>query len=367
MTVGDFNNDEHFDIATVNPTDNNLTVIHGNGAGGFSAPVVLTAGNTPRGIIAADFTNDGKPELVIANRFQRAVPSPRDEVSVLPNNCPGVGAYVVTNSSDSGPGSLRQAILNANATAGGLVPQIVFYIPGAGVHTISPQSPLPAIVRPVSIDGSTQPGYNGAPLIQLVGSGAGAGANGLALMAGFSTVRGLAIGGFSGTGILLQTGGNNQIAGNYLGTNAAGMAALGNTLGVHLLAGASNNTIGGTVPGDGNLISGNATGIEIHGGASSNRVQGNTIGLNATGTAALGNSSSGIVIHNSGGPATNNTIGGTVAVARNVISGNVDGVVILGSGTMGNQVQGNYIGTNTAGTAAVGGGTWGVPDYHECE
>ncbi len=177
---------------------------------------------------------------------------------------------------------------------------------------------------------------------------------------GSSQVRGLAIGGFSGSGIVLQTGGNNRIAGNYLGTNVTGMTALGNNFGVHLLAGSSNNTIGGTIPGDGNLISGNATGVEIHGGANGNLVQGNTIGLNATGTTALGNSSSGIVIHNGGGAATNNTIGGTVAVARNVISGNVDGIVIRDSGTMGNQVQGNYIGTNAAGTAAVGGGTWGV-------
>jgi hypothetical protein len=152
----------------------------------------------------------------------------------------------------------------------------------------------------------------------------------------------------------------NRIIGNYIGTNPAGDGPIANGgIGV-VVSGVPGNFIGGVEPGEGNVISGNATGIEIHGGSTGNLVQGNTIGLNADATAALGNST-GVHIH-SGGDATttNNVIGGTVPEARNVISGNVDGVVIATSGTESNDVRGNYIGTNLAGNAVVGGGTWGI-------
>ena len=101
--------------------------------------------------------------------------------------------FWVTNTLDSGPGSLRQAILGANAHPGR--DAINFAIPGAGVHTIAPRSALPAITDPVVINGTTQPGYAGAPLVQLDGtaagsaSAAGPGADGLHISAGSSTVR----------------------------------------------------------------------------------------------------------------------------------------------------------------------------------
>src|SRR5215470_11092296 len=74
----------------------------------------------------------------------------------------------VLNANDSGAGSLRQAILDANATNG--LDTIVFQIPGAGVHTISPASTLPPVTDPVIIDGTSQPGYAGLPLIELNGT-----------------------------------------------------------------------------------------------------------------------------------------------------------------------------------------------------
>ena len=73
---------------------------------------------------------------------------------------------------DSGPGSLRQAILDSNA-ATGATNTIEFDIPGSGVQTIVPLSPLPAITNPVLIDGWSQPGYAGTPLIEIDGSQAG--------------------------------------------------------------------------------------------------------------------------------------------------------------------------------------------------
>src|SRR5207245_2771692 len=96
---------------------------------------------------------------------------------------------VVTNTNDSGPGSLRQAILDANANAG--ADMIAFNISGAGAHTIIPASALPTITDPVTIDGTTQPGFSGNPLIELNGSNAFG--NGFTINAGSSTVRGLII------------------------------------------------------------------------------------------------------------------------------------------------------------------------------
>ena len=104
------------------------------------------------------------------------------------------GVFVVTTTADSGPGSLRQAILDSNATAGG-TNTIDFDIPGSGVQMIAPASPLPAITKPVVIDGTTQPGYTNAPLIAIAGQGNGEASP---LTVGSNvTVKGLALGGSS--------------------------------------------------------------------------------------------------------------------------------------------------------------------------
>ena len=159
----------------------------------------------------------------------------------------------------------------------------------------------------------------------------------------------------------------DSVQGNYIGTNIMGTVALGNAFsGVYVGSGslfsddppgsASNNTIGGTAPGAGNLISGNDTaltgngGIVVYGsGASGNLIEGNQIGVNAAGTATLANLGIGVDIF---GGATSNTVGGGTATAANVVSGNRgDGIDITGSGTATNLVQGNDIGVNAAGTA----------------
>lgn len=182
--------------------------------------------------------------------------------------------FTVTNTNDSGPGSLRQAMLNAEATAGHNV--IRFDIPGSGPHTISSLSALPFINDPVTIDGTSQPGFSGKPIIELNGSMAGDGTNGLHITAGNCTVQGLVINRFSWSGILLAINGGNVIKGNYIGTNVTGTAALGNgDIGINVEA-SSNNTIGGTKPAERNVVSGNQTGIRILGqGATGNKVLGN--------------------------------------------------------------------------------------------
>ncbi len=146
-------------------------------------------------------------------------------------------------------------------------------------------------------------------------------------------------------------------------TTAGGAAALGNDAsGVAIYAGASSNTIGGTAAGAGNIISGNVSdGVDISDpGTTGNVVEGDFIGTDVDRHAALPNRPSA----SSSNGATDNTIGGTTAAARDVISGNSwDGVHIVGSGATGNVVEGDYIGTNASGTAALGNGASGVAIY----
>ncbi|MEK6261252.1 MAG: hypothetical protein AABP62_21840 [Planctomycetota bacterium] len=262
----------------------------------------------------------------------------------------------VTNTNDSGAGSFRQAILDSNTTGG--VDTISFAIAGAGVHTISLLSQLPDLTDAVIIDGTTQ-GVSATPLIELDGTSAGAGANGLVITGGGSTVMGLAINRFTASGIRIQALGGNTIQGNFIGTNAAGTADLGNGLHGVYNVNTPGNLIGGTTAAARNVISGNDQhGVVIQGGiSSSNIVQGNYIGTNAAGTAALGNTLGGILVQHSQA----NTIGGTTASERNIVSGNgANGVYLLGSGTSSTLLRGNYIGTDVNGTADLGNSLSGV-------
>jgi titin len=255
---------------------------------------------------------------------------------------------VVSNTSASGPGSLQQAILDANATNG--LDTIIFKIPGAGVHTITPANTLPPITNSVVIDATTQPGFAGTPLIELDGSTPGDN-YGLRLLAGSSTIRGLAINRFAASAILVQfPSGTNFIQGNFIGTTPpSGSTARGNGSEGIWLNGSTGNLIGGTGT-NGNVIAANGdAGVYLLNSAS-NTIQGNLIGINAAGTAALGNANNGIYLNNAPG----NLVGGTTPGARNVVSGNGgSGLYLDGAATKGNLVQGNYLGTDRTGTVAI--------------
>ena len=257
-------------------------------------------------------------------------------------------SFVVTNANDHGAGSLRQAIINANATLG--ADTITFNIPGGGVKTISVLIPLPDITERVVIDATTQPGYAGTPLVEIDGSLLGFGTgSGLVIDAGNSTVRGLSIGNFrNGNGIMLNASNGNVIQSNYLGVAANGTTARQNSRGIQLL-GASNNTIGGTTAAARNVISGNqGAAIEISNSSSANVIQGNFIGTTASGTVGLSNSG-GIAIFDT--TSTDNLIGGTAAGAGNVIAGSSSsGIGAAGNGTI---IQGNLIGTDVTGTNKI--------------
>ena len=271
----------------------------------------------------------------------------------------GAATFTVTNTADSGPGSLRQAILDANANAG--LDTIAFDIPGAGVHTITPATSLDVLTGPVVIDGYTQPGSsvntdafatNAVLLIELDGSVAGG--LGLNVAGGGSTIQGLVINRWV-TGMQTFGAGGNVIRGNFFGTDPTGTVARSNSGAISL--GAPGDLVGGTNPADRNLVSGNTAGVFSGAisiaGASDTKIQGNLIGTDATGALAIPNGY-GIYSNMPG------TIGGTAPGAGNVISGNTfDGMFLQGDVL----VQGNRIGTTADGSGPLGNGQNGITNH----
>ncbi len=260
--------------------------------------------------------------------------------------------------------TLRAAIEQSNATAGADV--INFNIPGTGVKTIAPGSPLPAIEDPVTIDGYSQPGTskntltkgtNAVLLIELSGANAGEGTTGLDIRAP-SLVTGLVINRFNefidmrggirsgGDGIRIASS-NTKVEGNFIGTDPSGTIDLGNEAeGIKILGGDAN-TIGGTSPDKRNLISGNdGDGVQTTG--SDGKMEGNLIGTSKDGAGSLGNSGTGV---RTGGTSSNNIIGGASAAAANTIAFNGgDGVKIdIGEDDIfgtGNRISRNSIFSN---------------------
>src|SRR3989441_4329257 len=248
----------------------------------------------------------------------------------------------------SGNCSLRAAIQEANANAG--KDTINFNIPGSGLKTITPGSALPDITGSVIIDGYTQPGAsenslangdNAVLLIELNGTNAGLSVSGLKINATGSTVKGLVINRFDFEGINLTNSGNT-VQGCFIGVNFDGTQALGNGAGI---GSTGANLIGGTGPAARNIISGNrGEGLFLD---PNDQVLGNFIGTDKTGAVAFGNGGNGVRTHGGG-----TVVGGTIAGARNVISGNgAKGIEIwIPSG---GQVLGNFIGTDVNGSAAM--------------
>ncbi|NNF39023.1 MAG: CSLREA domain-containing protein, partial [Gemmatimonadetes bacterium] len=355
----------------------------------------------------------GRTTAGVPNDWLRAAPLPTVLLALLASGAPAQ-TFTVNTTSDADDGactvvhcSLREAIQEANAVVDGVV---AFDIAGPGPHTIRPLGLLPDVVGPLTIDGTTEPGYLGTPLIELDGSLAGA-VHGLNVAGPDNVIRGLAVNRFAFAGLYLGTqatrtvvegcfigtdvtgtvdrgngqagvviegssdhriGGStpaerniisgntegvtivgvlatyNQITGNYIGTDVTGTSAIPNGIGVLLLA--PDNWVGGSAPGQGNVIAGNdGNGVTI--GASDaqrNVVAGNLIGLRALGDQALPNDVGVFVLN-----VPNNVIGGTTPGDRNVISGNREGVTLWDAGATMNHVIGNYIGTDAAGTSAV--------------
>lgn len=272
-----------------------------------------------------------------------------------------LATFIVTNTDDSGPGSLRQAILDANGTPG--TETIAFNLAGNPPFSIRPPKALPTISAPLFIDGTTQPGFVDRAVIELDGSTGTSTTKapvGIRITAGNSLVRGLAISRFgrgadssTSAQIVLTGRGSNVVERCLLGCNLDGLAEFtdgrerGFQTGIRVLN-STGNLIGGTRPGAGNLISGNVGhGVVIEGGRS-NVVAGNLIGSDPSGTVGVPNESFGVFLTSG---TSRNVIGGDQVDSRNLISGNVEGVVIDDSSQ--NRVVGNIIGPDRTGNAPL--------------
>lgn len=246
--------------------------------------------------------------------------------------------------------TLRAGIEEANVSVG--ADQITFNIAPSGLHTIIPTLPnMPFITDPLTIDGTSQPGFAGSPIIELdVGNGDTC-CGGLRIDAGSSVLRGLVVHGAIVVQIDVQTKGGNILEGNFVGIEPDGLTpdTIGGGIG---LSNSPRNLVGGTTVHARNVISGLASnGIGIGNGVPwlNNVIQGNFIGTDLTGTVAVGNGGSGVSTNT--GP---NLIGGTTPGAGNLISGHgFTGIAVGGLAASGNLVQGNIIGTDVTGTTAL--------------
>jgi len=283
--------------------------------------------------------------------------------------------YAVTTVADSGAGSLRQAITDANANPG--ADTITFAITGGGVHTISPATALPTITEALTINGYSQPGAsantnapnqgtNAVIQIEIDGTNAGIFASGLRANAAV-TVRGLAINRcLTGAGVYVGTGGDGSIiAGNFLGTDPTGSSRPGAQYYGVEVEGVPGVVVGGASPADRNLISGNDQAQVYIGdsGGPNTIVKGNLIGTNAAGTGSIPGFADYAQVYVRVGLGI--IIGGPTAAERNVISGSIGsgnpgaGVGVgytIGGTTAQATIQGNYIGTDVTGTLPIPNG-----------
>jgi hypothetical protein len=259
--------------------------------------------------------------------------------------------YTVTSTADAGAGSLRQAILDANANAG--PDTIAFNIAGSGVHTITLSSLLAPLTSPVTIDAYTQSGasantqpfgqgLNTVLRIQVTG-GAGVGTC-FSVQASDTTIKGLVVNGCT-TSVDVVSGSNNRVEGNFLGTDPTGTQRLVDSGAEVVVGNAPSARVGGSTPAARNLIT--ACGVAVHANASNDGavIEGNVIGIAASGdvllTPACGSTTFPIVVDGPNGQ-----------VIRNVIAGGANGIFLQGS--PGKVARGNYVGTDVTGTVVLG-------------
>lgn len=276
--------------------------------------------------------------------------APKFRLEALEDRCVPA-TFVVTNLDDSGAGSFRQAIIDANTSVG--ADEIEFNVAG----TIVLASDLPPIIGEVIINGASAPGFTNAPVVQLDANGFAAIA--FASGSGNSTLRSLSIGNASGSGVSVSVP-DVTIAGNYIGLAPDGSTPTPNAgNGIDLAPLAIRGIIGTPDPLDRNVVSANAGhGIVINGGFE-NKISANFIGTDATGALDRGNGGNGVLVTNA---ASTNLIGGVTPSAEkftviapdgNVISGNGGSGILITLGSVTNTVAANFIGTNLAGDAAV--------------
>jgi hypothetical protein len=267
--------------------------------------------------------------------------------------------FTVTNTNDSGAGSLRQAIDDANANVG-VTDAIEFNIPGVGGHVITPASDLPAIADPVNVRGYLQPGSvpatATATAVIKIWIDATNELDGLDVETDDSSISGLVIENSGGDGIRV-VGNRNRVRGNHIGTSENNTTFLNGNAGDGIDITGDDNAVGSAAAQDRNVIAANgllagnsdADGIRVAGDG--NKVEGNTIGANPELTTdQVGNRGAGVHVVSG----ANNHVGETAAGAGNVIVANGDAAIdIAGTAT---RVMSNLVGTDATGQAGYGNG-----------
>ena len=282
-----------------------------------------------------------------------------DVLRLLEERCL-LSVYTVTDPSDDGSsGTLRSIIEQVNSDT---TPDTIdFNLPGSAPYVIQLTSALPEITNSVTIDGTSQPGYAGKPIVELNGSQAGGGSNGLQLEVGNVTIQGLIIDQFNGNGIEIDQGNDDLIQGNFIGTDSTGTQAEGNN-GDGITLGNNDNTTRSAARPPRRVTSSRPT-VPRGSTSSSARIPASwSRGITSAPTSLAHRSwattpTALIFLANASG----NTIGGTVAGAGNVIANNNgQGIEIFGGGSPNNTIVGNYIGTDATGTVAMGNSGWGI-------
>ncbi len=246
---------------------------------------------------------------------------------------------------DPGPGgcTLREAVAAANATVD--ADRIAFSIPGAGPHTINLVSPSAGeltVERPVDLDGTSQPGYDGRPVVEIVESAPNPALRFSAT--GASSVRGLAV---SGGPSVWADAGTVTLAGNHLGLRLDGSTPAGS--GVRA-SGAGRLVVGGDTSAERNVIASDADfGAAVRLSSPGSVVQGNYIGVDRTGSQAVGaRGAHGVAVE-----APDIVVGGSLPGEGNVISGTVLVQGSLATPLSGVAVRGNVLGLDAAGTSVI--------------
>jgi len=309
------------------------------------------------GFNVVDFALNGKATKVYATCYGSGI-----YIADVPENFPGENP-LVTTTQDSGLFTLRLAIEQANGEPG--PDTIRFAIPqtdpgydaSTGTWTIQPSTELPVITGDsLYLDGTSQAKFIGSdvnplgPEIVLNGEMAGNYAAGLKIQSSDNVINHLIFNKFDVGIIMNGTQANrNVITGNFLGVDATGKIPAPNRLGIYINE-SSFNIIGGNNAEARNIISGNQQDgiLIVMTSAHGNKIIGNFIGTDATGTEDLGNGEMGVGMYST---VYENIIGGSLPGERNLISGNdLDGVRITG---FRNEIFGNYIGTDLTGTKTV--------------
>ena len=348
---------------TVNSTGDTADAAPGNGAcnDGTGACTLRAAIQESNALAGADTINfnigAGTPTIAPLT----ALPSVTGVVSI--QGATGGATRIQLNGAGAGAGA--NGLTLSAGSGGSLVRALVINrFGGWGIRIESASNTVEACWIGLDSAGSTSVAGNTAGGVLVTGAAATSN-----LIGGSSTAARNVISHNGANGVQIDTSANgNQVQGNYIGTNAGANIAAGNTGdGIAVAGGAQNTTVGGSPasPGTppGNVISGNSgDGVDVSGATTTTTlITGNFIGLNGAGTGALGNAQNGVLVQSS---SAGNTIGGTAAAQRNVISGNnfatSDGVELNGAGVTGTNVFGNYIGLDVNGTSGISNGANGI-------